>query len=378
MSNTAPSPESTKTTTYDLLELSSQAILDFQREDGSFPPGQNDVYNEPETPVRTTSHWLTTLTHVYEFSGKNKYADAANKAADYLLTQEARPYWQTFHSRNAKTKCDGLVGQGRPTRSLARAGSVLDRNELISAALEVFCIHPFDYNIGLWEAVEIDGTKTFFDRTLNHQIIFAAQCSELITHSDLVRDRIECFLDNLENIMRTHPDGMVQHYIRPPIHQIIKTTLNCPKHWPLVWNEIISQYYRHSDERKMKELGYHSTLLAPMAKLKEEFDDHPVWKSTPIKSAIEFTNSNKYINQIRNEESSYSSMLPGVNHARILRTFHNASIDEIRPWVEMDVNRKFDTDSGLFSQNSVDPQFQASSISVLTELPNIEIQSTID
>ena len=88
-------------TTYELLERSARAALDWQREDGSFPPGRNGVYDEPETPVRTTSKWLTTLSKVYEITGEQTYADAANDAADYLLSDEARPYGYTFHSRDA-------------------------------------------------------------------------------------------------------------------------------------------------------------------------------------------------------------------------------------------------------------------------------------
>ena len=43
-------------TVHELLERSARAALDLQRDDGSFSPGRNGVYDEPETPVRTTSH----------------------------------------------------------------------------------------------------------------------------------------------------------------------------------------------------------------------------------------------------------------------------------------------------------------------------------
>ena len=43
-------------TVHELLERSARTAPDLQREDGSFPPGRNGVYDEPETPVRTTSH----------------------------------------------------------------------------------------------------------------------------------------------------------------------------------------------------------------------------------------------------------------------------------------------------------------------------------
>jgi len=123
MSDSAPDSEGETITLHEILERSARAALDLQREDGSFPPGRNGVYDESETPVRTMSHWLTTLSKVYEITGDEVFADAAHDAADYLLSDEARPYGYTFHSRSVegKDKCDGLVGQAAPIRGLAWA-----------------------------------------------------------------------------------------------------------------------------------------------------------------------------------------------------------------------------------------------------------------
>jgi hypothetical protein len=118
-------------TTYQLLERSVRAALDLQRGNGSFPPGRNAVYDEPETPVRTTSHWLTTLSNVYETIGDEEFAYAAHDAADYLLSDEIQPHGYTFHSGSAegKNKCDGLVGEAAPIRGLTEAGIILKRPE---------------------------------------------------------------------------------------------------------------------------------------------------------------------------------------------------------------------------------------------------------
>ena len=67
-------------------------------------------------------------------------------------------------------------------------------------------------------------------------------------------------------------------------------------------------------------------------------------------------------------------MLPGINHARMLYAFEDASPDELRPWVQSDIDRTYDPDTGLLTRNAVDPVFQASSISAATELPDMEIQ----
>ena len=56
MSEPESETEGETITIHELLERSARTAPDLQREDGSFPPGQNGVYDEPETPVRTTSH----------------------------------------------------------------------------------------------------------------------------------------------------------------------------------------------------------------------------------------------------------------------------------------------------------------------------------
>ncbi|QGN06520.1 hypothetical protein Hrd1104_03870 [Halorhabdus sp. CBA1104] len=67
-------------------------------------------------------------------------------------------------------------------------------------------------------------------------------------------------------------------------------------------------------------------------------------------------------------------MLPGINHARVLYAFEDADPEELRPWVQSDIDRTYDPETGLLTRNAVDPVFQASSIVAATELPDMEIQ----
>jgi hypothetical protein len=53
-------------TLYDFLGSAADRGLRFQKEDGSFPPGYNGSYDDPETPVRNTGHWLITFLKAYE------------------------------------------------------------------------------------------------------------------------------------------------------------------------------------------------------------------------------------------------------------------------------------------------------------------------
>ena len=374
MSESTSGTEEETITTYELLERSARAALDLQREDGSFPPGRNGVYDEPETPVRTTSHWLTTLSKVYEITGDEEFAEAAHDAADYLLSDEARPHGYTFHSRNAdgKDKCDGLVGQAAPIRGLTRAGIALDRSDLVKVAEKVYFLHPFDEQLGLWERIGVDGTKLSFDRTLNHQLTFAAASSELEECGTSV-DSIERLLDRLQATMRLHSDGLIKHYIRPPPVDILRTVAAAPQHWNLLLNEVVFHYYSRSAKRRKKEIGYHPINLRSLARLKEVFPSHTVWESQAIKKAVEFAQSEAYAGSTGVTHITSGSMTPGLHTAYALWTLADYNPSTITNWIATDIERLFDFERDLLVKNAVDSNFQAATIYNATVLPDVSI-----
>lgn len=344
-------------------------------QNGAFPGGSNGIYDTEETPVRTTAHWLTTNAYCFQKTGEEQFYRVSEAAVDYLLSDEPRPHEITFQVRKSGSdRCDGLVGQAEPIKSLTQASNILNKELPLKTAIEVFSLHPFDNNLGLWEAVEIDGTKLSFDRTLNHQIIFASAAAELADRSELAEKRVVQFLDTLGDNLETRSTGLVRHYVRPPKSRIISTVTRNLRHWPLVWNEAAARYYAHSDERRRKELGYHSTVLASLATLKRTFPSHDVWNHNQIRAALSFTETEAYRDQVKNRTSEYGSMLPGINHAKIIHTFKDASPEELRPWIQLDIDRTYDPETGMLTRNAVDPVFQASSISTATDLPNVEIQ----
>ncbi len=373
MSESAPDEEET-ITTYELLERSARAALELQREDGSFPPGRNGVYDEPETPVRTTSHWLTTLSKVYDITGDQEFAAAANNAADYLLSEEARPHGYTFHSRNArgKDKCDGLIGQAAPIRGLACAGSALKRPELLETSADVFSLHPFDSGLGLWKRIEIDGTSLSFDRTLNHQLTFAASCANLSDHG-IGTDRIEGFLDKLTNTMCLHSNGLVKHYIRPPIFDVLRIVLRSPKNWNLLLNEFMFHYYSQSSKCQLKELGYHPINLRSLARLRESFPHHSLWETTLVDDATRFVDTDQYAGSEGVMHIDYGSMTPGIHTAYALLILTNCNLSEVRKWLTGDIKQRFDFNQDLFVLNAEDSSFQAATIYNMSLLPNISM-----
>ncbi len=371
MSDAAPS-EGETITLHELLERSAESALELQREDGSFPPGRNYTYDEPETPVRTTSHWTVTLSEVYDITGKEKFREAADAAVDYLLGDEIRPHGYTYYCRDASGKdhCNGLVGQAGPIRALAHAGPILERQDAIDTAEEVFTIHPFDEELGLWERVEIDGEKLSFDRTLNHQILFAAGSSKLASESEIVADRIMTFLDRLPSNMELHSDGLIKHYIRPSPVDTVKAVFRGSRHWPLLLNEVVFHYYSRSDERRKKEIGYQPVNLKGLSQLRIQFPKHEIWSSNKVQTLLEASDADECRN------ISYGSVIPGMSFALAESAFYSDT-NRTKSLIEMDLEDRLDHTTFLLKSNTVNNPDQSSTISILAEFSEYDAEIEI-
>lgn len=368
MSKPASETEEETITIHELLERSAESALELQREDGSFPPGRNFTYDEPETPVRTTSHWTVTLSEVYDITGKEKFREAADAAVDYLLGDEVRPHGYTYYCRDASGKdhCNGLVGQAGPIRALAHAGPILERQDAIDTAEEVFLLHPFDEELGLWERVEIDGQKLSFDRTLNHQILFAAGSSQLASESEIVTDRITTFLERLPSNMELHSDGLIKHYIRPSPADAVKAVFRGLRHWPLLLNEIVFHYYSRSYKRRKKEIGYQPVNLRGLAQLSKVFTGHMIWSSKNVQLPIKSTDFEEC------NEIEYGSVSPGIGFAWAEYAFENDT-QSMKFLIEKDMRHRLNLNTYFFESDTVSDIDQSSTITFLVNLPNVRI-----
>lgn len=360
-------------TLYDIIERSARDGLDLQRGDGSFPPGRNYTYDEPETPVRTTSHWLQILTKAYEISDDGAFKDAANSAIDYLLSDDVRPSGFTYHCRNvqSKDKCNGLVGQAAPIRALTRASGIFGRQDARETAEEVFRLHPFSEDLGLWERVEVDGRTLSFDRTLNHQIIFAASAIDLVSDLKIVESRLRRFLDTLQTNMHLHSDGLIKHYVRPPVSKVLQSIIRAPRRSDMLINEVAFHYYSISPERRKKERGYQTVNLASLSKLKIQFPNHEFWECSKFSHTLEFVQHNEG-GLAAGINTKHGHPLPSISIAKIRHRIQEESIDNLQDLISNDIAMN---DAGdVFELEGIDENTQAALVSELTDIPDIEIR----
>jgi hypothetical protein len=352
---------------FELLIRSVDKALFLQSDRGFFPAGHNGPRHDPETPVRNTSHWLISILRVFEITGEQKYYQAAQNAANYLLSLEARPYGFTFFHRNkkSKSKCNGLIGQAWTIFALAYAAGKLGRPELLSLAEEVFLLHPFDEKKGLWQIREIDGTIMQIGATFNHQLWFAATGALLANGNSKIKSQIECFMENLNMNFDIYSSGLIVHSIH---------------HRAFCLKEVVYHYFKkvtENDENKKAKyqaIGYHQFSLYAFALLKKIYPAHKLWDSVKLRKAVNYLLSPEYKVAIENNRFGFPYNVAGIEAAFVLSIFVNDSIKIQEEWVREQFVRCYDFKNDMMQLSTDDPITLAARIYEVTFLPELEVR----
>lgn len=362
---------------FDIFRKISEKGIALLNKYGKIPGGHNGPYHDPETPVRNSSHWLIILAKMHEINGKKIFIDAIYKLAEYLISEEARPYGYSFNHRNKKRKdkCNGLIGQAWIFEALAKASEILRDKKYKKIAADVFYQHPFDDKMCLWNRVEIDGKVFSIDGTFNHQLWFAS-CSSLIKDdNDEINQKVNDFLDMIPKNLTVLDNGLIFH----KIDWLWKK--NIFRNYLV--NGLLRNIYKHiksfARERKMvfefssmnkfknvlikkeiyRSIGYHTFNLYAFAILKKQYPDHKIWQDASFKKTLKYIFSENYIHNIDNNEYGFPYNAPGFEIPFILSTFfHKQKIDlvnECEKWVGLQFKKTFNLETYWFDKNNPDP-----------------------
>lgn len=362
---------------YSLIERSCEVMIDAQAPDGSFPSGSNGPYGHTETPVRNTSHWVITMLAAHDWFERNEFRTAACEALDYLSSETARPHGHTFQHRlkSGSDRCNGLIGQAWTIESLAVAAQHLKRPELADLAAEVFLLHPFDDEFGIWQPVEIDGSVLAFDRTFNHQLWFAAAGAQLIRFGNKkIQMQIKTFLEGLETLIDVTDQGLVGHMVRPDLK--IAPLLQRPHQYRGLLRNYVLHYIRppkHRRELRKRTIGYHCFNLYALAILKNTHPDHDVWCSRRIGKLLQHSLTDSYLQNVQDNKYSFGYNPTGFEVAYAHHEFELSSETAQRAWVRRQFDRCWNAENGLLEMNSDDPTTLAARIYEATRLPNYSI-----
>lgn len=342
---------------YDYIVKAANKAVSMQEIDGSMPPGHNGPYYDIETPVRNTSHWLITYLKAYEITGDIKFKDAAYKASKYLCSNIARPMGATFwHRKNPeKDFCNGLIGQAWTIEALAEAAEPLEDSILNVIAKEVFLLHPFNWEKGIWQRVAVDGMHLTIDETLNHQLWFAAAGSLTMNSDNEVRSRVDRFFDKLENHIGLYSSGLIKHSLIS--NRRIKKEI-----------KYIIKRFNSNNEELHKAIGYHLFNLYALALLKQKKPDHCFWQSRKFNKIWSFANSGYFKSALNKNKYGYPYNPPGFEMAFALEVFGEQSIEKQSMWLGEQFKRCYDKESNLMVLGTEDPVTHAARFYEATRL----------
>jgi len=347
---------------------------------GTMPAGHNGLKNDPETPVRNTGHWSIVFFKAYEISGDKRFFDAGLKAANYLMTGEARPMGAAFWHRTNPQKdfCNGVIGSAFSIEALMTAYRATGDDRFKRLAGDVFLMHPFDEKSSIWKRVNVDGSIPRglfydFDLTFNHQLWFAMSGALIDPRArSEIGKRVIAFLDGLasKHNLKTSWSGRIRDELFPMISLEYKVTSSLR-----MLNRFLNGTYRST--MKKKETIYQVFSLFVLARTAETIPDHRLWQSGGLHKALRFIDNEKFISLLKNGGSVYWARPMGFEIAKIITVFSGYfSFTVLGPpeiWVAEEIRRHLDSKTNLMNKDSVDKNNMSARIYEATLLPDFEI-----
>ncbi|WP_144605239.1 glycoside hydrolase family protein [Algoriphagus algorifonticola] len=353
--------------TNEVLVRSTESALDLQLSNGGMPPGHNGPYNDEETPVRNTSHWLISFLRTYELTGEKKFKEAAEKSLAYLLSEDARPMNATFwHRKNPKKDfSNGLMGQAWTIEALEYAYQFFQEEKILNVAKSVFQIHPYDSGLKAWKTVNVDGSIRGFDPTFNHQLWFAASGCLLSRHGDeSIKNSVDDFLSALPVTMKTYSNGVIMHH---PTGYLLKNKKE----------RIISAYkfLRLPKKQKkytyLKSVGYHGFNLYALGIIHKIIPNLPIFNTKLFKSTIDIINSDGFKKEIQESPYSFNYNPPGFELAFALQQFGEES--SVNFFLKEDFKRSYSEKKQQWGiKNPIDIQTASARVYEIYQLENIQ------
>lgn len=326
-----------------MIKLLDNKILEYQS-GKIILSGNNGPHKHKETEARVLSHWISCSSYVYEFTNENRYKDFALELSKALLRNELRPYGKTFYHREIqnKDKCNGLIGQAWSLEALINLYRITKNEKYIKEGLELYFLHEFDYDQGLWNICEISGEDLGLDLTFNHQLWFAAVASELNNYSNSVK--IKKHLDRFMKMLQYNCsifDGLVVHpierntklntkslsfkkeQIKKMIGQILRRHNLLPTRFQTE-KKNITFYLKNSEFS----IGYQAFNLYAYAILKKTYPKHLFWGSKKFVRAVNILTDLKFKEKLKSNNFSYSYNNPAFEIPYILSVFKPNSLND--------------------------------------------------
>lgn len=175
--------------------------------------GNNGPYNNSDTSVRNTAHWIGILKYVYTKTGQKKYLRIIKKLADNLCDNcTCYGNIKCFYD-NELIETNGVIGQAWVIEGLINAYNAIGDKKYYDCAVKMFLSQKYDEKKHLWKVVNCSGKILDYDYVFNHQLWFAASGFLIINAKDNKKIRYELsdFIKNIDSLYCCYDDGLLCH-----------------------------------------------------------------------------------------------------------------------------------------------------------------------
>ena len=301
-----------------LIIRSARAGVLLQKPDGSMPEGKNGPHLDVMTGARNTAHWAITFLLAYKISGYKKFSESQKKFK-VLISEKFLPGKGSFYHRNepGKNRFNGLIGQVWSLEALIFGAKILNEKFFGDIAGTVFASHPFLPDRGLWQCVDIDGTPSSIEYTLNQQIWMATIACDLEIFMPRSMKLARCFLNKLFPKFKIRSSGRIRLGISKNLSETSKA---------LIKRSLAPFYNRFAQQEKNifdKEIGYHVFTLCGLAKLYLNFPENSFWESGKFYRALNFILSEEFSSSIKNNPYGFPYNVVGFEIPFVFNVFRD-------------------------------------------------------
>ncbi len=331
-----------------------------------FPGGRNGPYFDLESPVRNSAHALCAMSVAYSITGDTSFATEGRSLAGFLLTDQAFSLGShaVHRQKHPKDWCNGVIGPAWLIESLAWAGELLGLPQASERARELALSQPFDREAALWRRRDPKRGVGGADRTLNHQVYFAAAAAAATRSSaeGPVRS-VDAFLDHLATGgFRVHADGLIVHHVprndesptslRGARERLLRVARNSPTVHRLRGNSAGT-----APDARERDHGYHLYSLFSLANLRTFAPDHKFWRSSELLQALSFVTRPGWLASLDANRYAYPYNGPGLELPLIARLF--ADLEPQLPDLAAEalreqINRTWDAPTQQFARTTDD------------------------
>lgn len=285
-----------------LIQEIADNKLEFIKINGHAMRGYNGPYNNQETPVRNSAHWIHTYAYLWKTTNQIKYYKAIKILARFLVEPSNYGKSGSICVRKDKRfdKTNGLIGQAWVIEALVKAAEILDDINYYEQAKKLFLLQPFNKSNNMWEVLDCNG-EICYDTTFNHQLWFAASGSIILDfkYNQEIDKMIKLFLKEAnEKLFTVYDNGLIVHVANYKLSAEERKhlkKLGMKRKFLSLLSSPITVVKKKVTDKMAKyafteglEKAYHLFDLYGFAILKSRYGEESIFSSEKFKKAVEY------------------------------------------------------------------------------------------